>query len=77
MLFSYSFFFTGYTGLAITIGAVLTLAFFMAKTARVDWETVFPVKPPPVAPGAWSRSEAMPSPPQTTGGQGDSAVPGP
>jgi hypothetical protein len=50
VLFSYSFFFTGFTGLAITIGAVLTLAFFMAKTARVDWETVFPKKPPSETP---------------------------
>lgn len=46
VLFSYSFFFPGITGLAITIGAVLTLAFFMAKTARVDWDEVFPKKPP-------------------------------
>jgi hypothetical protein len=46
VLFSYSFFFSGITGLAITIGAVLTLAFFMAKTARLDWETVFPKRPP-------------------------------
>jgi hypothetical protein len=45
VLFSYSFFFPGVTGLAITIGAVLTLAFFMAKTAKVDWEEVFPKKP--------------------------------
>ncbi len=44
VLFSYSFFFEGITGLAITIGAVLTLAFFMARTARVDWEAVFPPK---------------------------------
>lgn len=42
VLFSYSFFFEGITGLAITVGAVLTLAFFMYRTARVDWEAVFP-----------------------------------
>lgn len=41
ILFSYSFFFEGVTGLAITIGSVLTLAFFMWKTAHVDWEGVF------------------------------------
>lgn len=41
VLFAYSFFFEGYTGLAITIGSVLTLAYFMTKTAHVDWETVF------------------------------------
>ena len=41
VLFSYSFFFEGLTGLAVTIGSVLTLGYFMAKTGRVDWETVF------------------------------------
>ncbi len=41
VLFSYSFFFEGFTGLAITIGSVCTLAVFMAKTAGVDWEQVF------------------------------------
>ncbi|TDB37634.1 MAG: hypothetical protein D9V44_06085 [Actinobacteria bacterium] len=41
VLFSYSFFFEGLTGLAVTIGSVITLGYFMAKTARVDWETVF------------------------------------
>ncbi len=46
VLFSYSFFFQGITGLAITIGAVLTLAFFMIRTAKVDWDTVF-AKPEP------------------------------
>jgi hypothetical protein len=49
VLFSFSFFFEGYTGLAITIGAVLTLGYFMAKTAHVDWEDVFArgrVRPP-------------------------------
>jgi len=46
VLFAYSFFFEGYTGLAITIGSVLTLAYFMTKTAHVDWETVFVPKTP-------------------------------
>lgn len=51
VLFSYSFFFEGVTGLAITIGSVLTLAFFMWKTARVDWDGLFarPVLPMPAA----------------------------
>ncbi len=39
--FSYSFFFEGLTGLAVAIGSVLTLAYFMAKTARVSWDEVF------------------------------------
>lgn len=37
VLFSYSFFFDGLTGLTITIGSVLTLALLMALTAHVDW----------------------------------------
>lgn len=41
VLFSYSFFFEGYAGLTITIGAVLTLFVLMQATARVDWGTVF------------------------------------
>lgn len=45
VLFSYSFFFEGFTGLAVTIGSVVTLAFFMWKTARVDWDTVFVPRP--------------------------------
>jgi hypothetical protein len=38
VLFSYSFFYPGFTGLSITIGAVLTLAILMHITAKVDWE---------------------------------------
>ncbi len=41
VLFSYSFFFEGLTGITITIGAILTLAVLMAYTARVDWNEVF------------------------------------
>ncbi len=71
VLFAYSFFFEGFTGLAITVGSVLTLAYFMWKTAGVDWETVFvpktpdgfapqQVAAPPVAPAV---SAATPTPP--------------
>lgn len=60
VLFSYSFFFAGITGLAVTVGAVLTLAFFMAKTARLDWETVFPKKEPRVAQPMWVPPVAPP-----------------
>ena len=45
VLFSYSFFFEGLTGLAVTIGSIITLAYFMAKTAHVDWERIFERKP--------------------------------
>jgi hypothetical protein len=41
ILFSYAFFFEGYTGLTITIGAVLTLAIVMHITASVNWEETF------------------------------------
>jgi inner membrane protein involved in colicin E2 resistance len=54
VLFSYSFFFEGLTGLTITIGAIVTLALLMAATAKVNWADKFASKtvlrgvPPPV-----------------------------
>ena len=49
VLFSYSFFLEGYTGLTLTVGAVATLFVLMQSTARVDWPTVFAKEsdPPP------------------------------
>jgi inner membrane protein involved in colicin E2 resistance len=41
VLFSYSFFLEGMTGLTVTIGSVLTLAGLMYATAKLDWTTVF------------------------------------
>ncbi len=41
VLFSYAFFFEGYTGLTVTVGAILTLFLLMQLTGRVDWEQVF------------------------------------
>lgn len=41
VLFSYSFFFDGLSGLTIAIGAVLTLAILMRATAKLDWSEVF------------------------------------
>ncbi|MBK7972581.1 MAG: inner membrane CreD family protein [Deltaproteobacteria bacterium] len=41
VLFSYAFFFQGLTGLAITIGSVMTLAVLMQLTAHIDWERIF------------------------------------
>jgi hypothetical protein len=35
VLFSYAFFFEGFTGLAITIGAILTLFLVMQMTGRI------------------------------------------
>ncbi|MEK6375309.1 MAG: inner membrane CreD family protein [Acidobacteriota bacterium] len=37
VLFSYAFFFQGFTGLAVTIGAIVTLFVVMQMTARIDW----------------------------------------
>ena len=41
VLFSYAFFFDGFTGLTITIGAIATLFVLMQMTARVSWDDVF------------------------------------
>ena len=41
VLFSYAFFFEGYTGVTVTIGAVVTLFVLMQVTARVRWDEVF------------------------------------
>lgn len=41
VLFSYSFFFKGITGITVAIGSVVTLAVLMKVTAHVDWEKVF------------------------------------
>ncbi len=51
VLFSYSFFFEGLTGLTITIGAIITLALLMLTTAKINWTEKFtPVRavPPPI-----------------------------
>jgi hypothetical protein len=41
VLFSYAFFFEGYTGLTVTIGAIATLFVLMQATARVNWTRAF------------------------------------
>jgi len=52
VLFSYSFFFDGLTGITLTVGAIATLAVLMISTARLDWATRFgkprPSVPPPL-----------------------------
>jgi hypothetical protein len=51
VLFSYAFFFAGYTGLTVTVGAVITLFVLMQVTARVDWAEALDGRtaPPPLA----------------------------
>lgn len=46
VLFSYAFFFEGYTGLTVTLGAVITLFALMQLTARVRWAEVFATREP-------------------------------
>ena len=40
VLFSFSFFWQGFTGLAITVGAILTLFVIMQITGKLEWEKV-------------------------------------
>ncbi len=47
ILFSYSFFFDGLSGITITIGAVATLALLMINTAKTDWGLLFHRDPGP------------------------------
>ena len=51
VMFSYAFFFEGFTGLAITVGAILTLFVLMQMTARVSWDDVFNAAAPMSVPG--------------------------
>ncbi len=50
VLFSFAFFFQGFTGLTITIGSILTLFAAMQMTSRVRWAEKFrrPGVPPPL-----------------------------
>ncbi len=41
VLFSYAFFFEGFTGLTVTIGTILTLFVVMQMTGRIRWEEKF------------------------------------
>jgi inner membrane protein involved in colicin E2 resistance len=45
VMFSYAFFFKGFTGLAVTIGSILTLFVVMQITGRVRWAEKFSAKP--------------------------------
>jgi inner membrane protein involved in colicin E2 resistance len=41
VLFSYAFFFKGFTGLALTIGSIITLFVVMQMTGRINWTERF------------------------------------
>jgi hypothetical protein len=59
ILFSYAFFFEGYTGLAITVVAILTLFVAMQATARVNWTAVFESGRVPATGGAGAHPAAQ------------------
>ncbi len=46
VLFSYAFFFKGFTGLSITIGSIATLFVVMQVTGRINWQDQFRRFPP-------------------------------
>ena len=56
VLFSYAFFFRGFTGLAVTIGSIATLFVVMQATGRIRWSERFGPEPPPLATPAGTAS---------------------
>jgi inner membrane protein involved in colicin E2 resistance len=50
VMFSYAFFFKGFTGLAVTIGAIVTLFVVMQMTAKIKWSEKFAAMKPNVPP---------------------------
>ena len=52
VFFNYAFFFKGFTGLTITVGAVLTLFALMQLTAKVDWDRAFGARDEDALPSA-------------------------
>jgi inner membrane protein involved in colicin E2 resistance len=45
VMFSYAFFFKGFTGLAVTVGSIMTLFVVMQITGRVRWAEKFAARP--------------------------------
>jgi inner membrane protein involved in colicin E2 resistance len=52
VLFSYAFFFKGFSGLAVTIGSIITLFVVMQITGRIRWSEKFATRAPVRAQGA-------------------------
>jgi len=67
IIFSYTFFFKGYTGLAITVASIVTLAILLHVTAKVNWATRFAAAQhtpqPPEAPPPAPTPRSNPPPP--------------
>jgi hypothetical protein len=69
VLFSWSFMWEGMTGLAITIGAVITLFVMMQATGRVQWDELGGCRAAPAAGGVGGGTlrPLVPAPPATEG----------
>jgi inner membrane protein involved in colicin E2 resistance len=65
VLFSYSFFLEGITGLTVAIGSVVTLAVLMKVTAHVNWDDVFAKRTKEPTPPPLDMSVEAPEPPPT------------
>ena len=52
VLFSYAFFFKGFSGLAVTVGSIMTLFVVMQLTGRIRWSEKFATRAPVPAQGA-------------------------
>jgi hypothetical protein len=65
VLFSYSFFLKGITGLTIAIGSVVTLAVLMRVTAHLDWNEIFKT---PEKEETWPTPKPTPPPLKPAGG---------
>jgi hypothetical protein len=61
VLFSFSFFWEGMTGLSVTIGAILTLHLMMQHTGSIDWGRVLAAKSEAQAPTDASTAAAKPA----------------
>ena len=77
VLFSYTFFFVEYTGLAITILCIATLFAAMQLTGRMDWSALLARPPVPRKSGRGSRSadNLESSGAEAPGSQGDGTEP--
>jgi inner membrane protein involved in colicin E2 resistance len=62
VLFSWTFFWKGYTGLAITAGAIGTLFVVMQLTGRLDWNEVLGPRGRARTPGAPAAAAAAAAP---------------
>lgn len=73
--FSYAFFWKGYTGLTVVVGAIATLLVLMLATGRIDWFKVFK-RPTPALPRVPEAAPVQPAPPSPPVPRPDTPAPG-